>query len=108
MKEHYLYSESKIQEAIDPIVASRTSILIAHRLSTILAADEILVINAKGVKGLEYKMSACCNPKYGDPVFGFVTRTEGIKIHRDDCPNAPRLKERYPYRVQKVIWQEKK
>ena len=72
------------------------------------ATDEILVINAKGVRGLEYKMSACCNPKYGDAVFGFVTRTEGIKIHREDCPNAPRLKERYPYRVQKVIWQEKK
>jgi len=37
-------SESKIQEAIDPIIHSRTSILIAHRLSTILAADEILVV----------------------------------------------------------------
>ena len=70
--------------------------------------DEILVINAKGVKGLEYKMAGCCNPKFGDDVFGFVTRTEGIKIHREDCPNATRLKERYPYRVQKVIWQEKK
>lgn len=70
--------------------------------------DEILVINAKGVKGLEYKMAGCCNPKFGDDVFGFVTRTEGIKIHREDCPNAARLKERYPYRVQKVIWQEKK
>ena len=70
--------------------------------------DEILVINAKGVKGLEYKMAGCCNPKFGDEVFGFVTRTEGIKIHREDCPNAARLKERYPYRVQKVIWQEKK
>lgn len=70
--------------------------------------DEILVINAKGVKGLEYKMAGCCNPKYGDEVFGFVTRTEGIKIHREDCPNAARLKEKYPYRVQKVLWQEKK
>lgn len=69
--------------------------------------DDILVINAKGVKGLEYKMAACCNPQYGDSVFGFVTRTEGIKIHRDDCPNAPVMKEKYPYRVQRVIWQEK-
>jgi len=70
-------------------------------------ADEILVINAKNVKGLEYRMASCCNPKHGDEVFGFVTRTEGIKIHRDDCPNAPRMKELYPYRVQKVIWQDK-
>ena len=69
--------------------------------------DEILVINAKGVKGLEYKMAACCNPQYGDDVFGFVTRTAGIKVHRNDCPNAKRMKELYPYRVQKVIWQEK-
>lgn len=69
--------------------------------------DDILVINAKGVKGLEYKMASCCNPQYGDKVFGFVTRTDGIKIHREDCPNAPELKERYPYRVQRVIWQEK-
>ena len=69
--------------------------------------DEILVINAKGVKGLEYKMAACCNPQYGDEVFGFVTRTAGIKVHRNDCPNAKRMKELYPYRVQKVIWQEK-
>ena len=69
--------------------------------------DEILVINAKGVKGLEYKMAACCNPRFGDKVFGFVTRTDGIKIHREDCPNAATLKERFPYRVQRVVWQEK-
>ena len=70
-------------------------------------SNEIMVINAKGVKGLEYKMAACCNPQYGDDVFGFVTRTAGIKIHRSDCPNVPRMKELYPYRIQKVVWQEK-
>ena len=70
------------------------------------SADDILVINAKNVKGLEYKMSKCCNPVFGDDVFGFVTRTEGIKIHRISCPNAARLIERYPYRIQKVVWQD--
>ncbi len=70
------------------------------------SADDILVLNAKNVKGLEYKMSKCCNPVFGDDVFGFVTRTEGIKIHRMSCPNAARLIERYPYRIQKVIWQD--
>ena len=69
-------------------------------------SDDILVINAKNVKGLEYKMSKCCNPVFGDDVFGFVTRTEGIKVHRISCPNAARLIERYPYRIQKVVWQE--
>ena len=68
--------------------------------------DDILVLNAKHVKGLDYKLSKCCNPVFGDDVFGFVTRTEGIKIHRMSCPNAARLMERYPYRIQKVVWQE--
>lgn len=68
--------------------------------------EDILVINAKNVKGLDYKMAHCCNPVFGDDVFGFVTRTDGIKIHRLSCPNAARLIERYPYRIQKVVWQE--
>ena len=68
--------------------------------------DEILVINAKNVKGLDYKLAKCCNPVFGDDVFGFVTRTEGIKIHRIGCPNAAQLIEKYPYRIQKVVWQE--
>lgn len=66
--------------------------------------DDILVINARDLKGLEYKMAQCCHPVFGDDVFGFVTRTEGIKIHRISCPNAARLIESYPYRIQKVKW----
>ena len=68
--------------------------------------EDILVLNAKNVKGLDYKMAACCNPVFGDDVFGFVTRSAGIKIHRISCPNAARLIERYPYRIQKVVWQD--
>ena len=49
-------------------------------------------------------MARCCNPVFGDDVFGFVTRTEGVKIHRMTCPNAARLLETYPYRIQKVRW----
>ncbi len=66
--------------------------------------DDILVLNAKNVKGLDYKMAKCCNPVFGDDVFGFVTREAGIKIHRITCPNAARLLEMYPYRIQKVRW----
>ncbi|MCQ2184697.1 MAG: HD domain-containing protein [Bacteroidales bacterium] len=65
---------------------------------------DILVLDTGKVRGLEYKMSKCCNPVFGDDVFAFVTRTEGIKIHRISCPNASRLLEKYPYRVQKVMW----
>lgn len=67
-------------------------------------SDDILVLNAKDVKGIDYKMARCCNPVFGDDVFGFVTRTEGIKIHRISCPNASRLIENYPYRIQRVRW----
>ena len=69
-------------------------------------SDEILVINAKNVRGLDYKLAKCCNPVFGDDVFGFVTRTDGIKIHRMSCPNAAQLMEKYPYRIQKVVWQD--
>ena len=69
-------------------------------------SDDILVIDAKNVRGLDYRMARCCNPVFGDDVFGFVTRTEGIKIHRISCPNAGRLMDMYPYRIQKVKWSE--
>ena len=68
--------------------------------------DDILVIDARNVRGMDYRMAKCCNPVFGDDVFGFVTRTEGIKIHRMSCPNAARLMEMYPYRIQKVRWSE--
>ena len=68
--------------------------------------DDILVIDAKNVKGIDYRMAKCCNPVFGDDVFGFVTRTEGIKIHRMSCPNAARLLDMYPYRIQKVRWSD--
>lgn len=69
-------------------------------------ADDILIIEAKNVRGIDYRMARCCNPVFGDDVFGFVTRTEGIKIHRMSCPNAARLMDMYPYRIQKVKWSD--
>lgn len=68
--------------------------------------DDILIIDARNVRSLDYKMAKCCNPVYGDDVFGFVTKTDGIKIHRLSCPNAARLIDRYPYRIQSVKWSE--
>ena len=64
---------------------------------------DVLVID-KNIKGVEYSMARCCNPIYGDKVFGFVTAGRGIKIHRDDCPNARRLREQMPYRVIQARW----
>ena len=51
-------------------------------------------------------MARCCNPIKGDDIFGFITINAGITIHRSDCPNARRMKERYPYRVMEARWRE--
>ncbi len=67
--------------------------------------SDYLVIDGK-LSNIGYKMSKCCNPIYGDDVFGFVSIKDGIKIHRMSCPNAARLIENYPYRIQKVRWKE--
>ena len=53
-------------------------------------------------------MAKCCQPVYGDDVFGFVTNGGGIKIHRVDCPNAPQMKERFPYRIVRAKWAGKR
>ena len=69
-------------------------------------ADDTLVID-RDLKGLDYQLARCCHPIYGDPIFGFVTISGGIKIHRQDCPNAPELRRRYGYRVVKAKWSGK-
>ena len=68
-----------------------------------LFKDDVLVID-QNLKGLDFKLAKCCNPIYGDDVFGFVTITGGIKIHREDCPNAREMKARFGYRIVKARW----
>ena len=65
--------------------------------------EDVLVID-QNLKGLEFKLAKCCNPIYGDDVFGFVTVSGGIKIHRSDCPNANQMRERFGYRIVKARW----
>ena len=69
-------------------------------------SDDTLVID-RNLKGLDYQLARCCHPIYGDPIFGFVTINGGIKIHRQDCPNAPELRRRYGYRIVKARWSGK-
>jgi GTP pyrophosphokinase len=69
-------------------------------------SDDVLVID-RNLKGVDYQLARCCQPIYGDRVFGFVTVSGGIKIHRDDCPNAPELKKRFGYRVVRARWSGK-
>ena len=64
---------------------------------------DLLVFGAEQDK-LDYKLSTCCNPIPGDDVFGFVTITEGIKVHRKDCPNAISLQSNFAYRIIQAKW----
>ena len=66
-------------------------------------SDDVLVID-QNVKGLKFQLAKCCNPIYGDEIFGFVSVLHGIKIHRTDCPNAKDMRERYGYRIVKARW----
>ena len=69
-------------------------------------SDDVLVID-RNLKGIDYQLARCCQPIYGDRVFGFVTVSGGIKIHREDCPNAAELKKRFGYRVVRAMWSGK-
>ena len=101
VKDFILTEERRHAESIEAAEAAQAA---AKAARTYESKDDILVLNARDVKGIDYKMARCCNPVFGDDVFGFVTRTDGIKIHRITCPNASRLLELFPYRIQKVRW----
>ena len=79
---------------------------ILHRQGT---ADSISLGEGKGeiFRGIQYSLAKCCRPIYGDDVFGFVTVSGGIKIHRRDCPNAAELRRRFGYRIVKAQWSDK-
>jgi GTP pyrophosphokinase len=64
---------------------------------------EELLFEGKDIKGLAYKLASCCNPERGDAVFGFIS-TQGIRVHRMDCPNAVDMRERFPQRVIVAGW----
>ena len=106
----------EVQQALDPRHAlaestrSAEEFTLDKQLSTINAplstSDDVLVID-QNLKGVEYQLAHCCNPIYGDDVFGFVTVTGGIKIHRCDCPNAPEMRRRFGYRIVRAKWSGK-
>lgn len=68
--------------------------------------QDVLVID-RNLSKVDYRLAKCCNPIYGDPVFGFVSVTKGISIHRETCPNAAQMKERFPYRIIPARWSGK-
>jgi guanosine-3',5'-bis(diphosphate) 3'-pyrophosphohydrolase len=77
--------------------------LVSHALPTALDSGDFLVIDEK-LANVDFKLGKCCNPIHGDAIFGFVTISSGITIHRMNCPNAQQLLSRFPYRVVKARW----
>lgn len=64
---------------------------------------EVLLID-KNLTNVDYKLARCCNPIFGDDIFGFVAVSGGIRIHRVNCPNAPDMLKKYSYRIVKAQW----
>jgi GTP pyrophosphokinase len=95
------YEERKAEEAL---AASAAKNYEEGRKKKGGESDYLIIDGKLGQVG--YKMAKCCNPIFGDEVFGFVSIKDGVKIHRISCPNAARLIENYPYRIQKVKWRE--
>jgi GTP pyrophosphokinase len=95
------YEERKAEEAL---AASTAKNYEEGRKKKGGESDYLIIDGKLGQVG--YKMAKCCNPIFGDEVFGFVSIKDGVKIHRISCPNAARLIENYPYRIQKVKWRE--
>ncbi|MCI6701995.1 MAG: RelA/SpoT family protein [Prevotella sp.] len=108
--EQYLLLKKEEQEvAANKSILQRSAedfVLETQKTSAVKNAEDVLVID-ENVKGIDYVMAKCCQPVYGDPVFGFVTIKGSIKIHRNDCPNATELHKRFGYRIVKAQWSGK-
>ncbi|MHC1707555.1 MAG: bifunctional (p)ppGpp synthetase/guanosine-3',5'-bis(diphosphate) 3'-pyrophosphohydrolase [Bacteroidales bacterium] len=67
--------------------------------------DDFIFLD-QNLAGINYTLASCCNPIFGDEVFGFVTISKGITIHRVNCPNAAEMKNKFDYRIMPVRWRE--
>ena len=109
---HVIDRYVELQQGDQPVTGNNVAesaanfVLDESRLPGNIIQDDVLVID-KNLKGIDYQLARCCQPIYGDKVFGFVTVNGGIKIHRDDCPNAPELLKRFGYRIVRAKWSGK-
>ena len=103
--DEYLDLIRRESETTEPAIRSAEEFSTTTQAEEIATAKDVLVID-KNLTGVEYSLAKCCNPIYGDEVFGFVS-TRGIKIHRMDCPNAQEMFSRFGYRVVPARWSGK-
>jgi GTP pyrophosphokinase len=93
-------------QMLKDFVASRNNALVSffkNRIRRPSPTEDVMVFGKEEEK-LEYKMANCCNPIPGDDVFGFLTVNDGIKIHKNNCPNALQLQSNYSYRIMPAKW----
>lgn len=102
----YLEMEKKSGDAAERVSAEEYVMQPQMPVDDNGSSDDVLVID-NNIKGLSYKFAKCCNPIYGDDVFGFVSSEGAVKIHRTDCPNAPNIRANYPYRIIRTRWSGK-
>lgn len=104
--DEYLEMERKEKDTNEHTeVRSAEDYITTTEVEEISTHQDVLVID-KNLTGIEYKLARCCNPIYGDDVFGFVS-THGIKIHRMDCPNSQEMFSRFGYRIIQAKWSGK-
>lgn len=104
--EAYLEMDRKQSEASERVSAGEYVMPTVNPDDDKATANDVLVID-NNIKGLSYRFAKCCNPIFGDDVFGFVSSEGVVKIHRTDCPNAPNIRSNYPYRIIRTRWSGK-
>ena len=92
--------EADKQEAVEQRSADEYTLDKVHQDDN--KVDELVI--GGDIKGVDYRLARCCNPIFGDKIFGFVSSEGTIKIHRNDCPNAANMHERYGYRIINARW----
>lgn len=103
--DEYLELLRRETEPMESEVRSAGEFVQVTPIEEISTNKDVLVID-KDLTGIEYKLAKCCNPIYGDEVFGFVS-SQGIKVHRVDCPNATEMRSRFGYRIIPAKWSGK-
>ena len=96
------------EERSTPQMSAQEFVMQENEKNKLSGVGEDVIVIDQELKGLDFQMARCCQPVYGDDVFGFVTSGGGIKIHREDCPNAPQLRQRFGYRIVKARWAGKR
>ncbi|MDR0611960.1 MAG: RelA/SpoT family protein [Dysgonamonadaceae bacterium] len=103
--DQYLELEKKELELEQHTDRSVENYIAQTPVEEITRSEDVLVID-ENLTGVDYSLAKCCNPIYGDEIFGFVS-SKGIKIHRRNCPNAPQMFTRHGYRIVNVRWSGK-